>query len=424
MSHRRNNLEVGLLGLGTVGSEVAKRLQRDDLADTVRLRAVLVRDPSKARPGVARPDLLTTDVGQILEDPGIEVVIEVAGGEYPALDWIRRALGAGKHVITANKLLIARHGAELHRLAEARGRHLLYEAAVGGGLPILSLLRDSLNANQVSEIVGIINGTTNFVLGMLEQGQELNQAVSEAQRLGYAEADPTLDLNGQDAAFKLSIIASIAFGRWVDPANIACQGITKVTLMDITCAKQLGYMIKMTAVGRASQSGLDLRVHPSLVARQSWMAGISGADNGVCFETDMIGPVILTGQGAGGHSTASAVVSDLLRVVCGQVPNSWPHDREPIDLAPLSADDRELAKWYLRLADRQGVRLDEGLESVLEPLGASVLDRTQVEPQGRGEEAVRAYLIGGLSAQDVGLVGQRLDARLGTEGSTSTFRVL
>jgi homoserine dehydrogenase len=312
-------LNVGLIGLGTVGAQVADRLLRWGPQLTRRagvelcLRRVLVRDPTKRRAIDVESDLLTTDPAAILDDPSIEVLIEVAGGDEPVRTYLERALQSGKHVITANKVVMAKHGPELLDLAAEKNVDLYFEAAVGGGIPLISTFRTDLQANRIERLSAVINGTTNYVLGrMASAGLSLKEAVAEAQTAGYAEADPTDDIGGYDAAYKLAILASIAYEIKVRPDEIYREGIENVEPVDFRYARELGYAIKLIAHTQRHPGRVEARVHPAMIPLDHPLARVEGAENSVFVEGDLVGQVQLVGQGAGGRPTASAVVGDLI----------------------------------------------------------------------------------------------------------------
>jgi homoserine dehydrogenase len=312
-------LNVGLIGLGTVGSQVAERLLTAQAQLSRRagvelcLKRVLVRDLKKRRAVDIAPDLLTVDPTQVLEDPAIDVLVEVAGGDDPMRSYLERAIAAGKHVITANKVVMARHGPELLDAAVEKNVDLYFEAAVGGGIPLISTFRTDLQANRIERVSAVINGTTNFVLGrMAAAGLSLGEAVAEAQAAGYAEADPTDDVGGYDATYKLAILASIAYEIKVRPDEIYREGIDGVEPVDFRYARELGYAIKLIAHTQRHPGRVEARVHPAMVPLDHPLARVEGAENAVFVEGDLVGQVLLVGLGAGGRPTASAVVGDLI----------------------------------------------------------------------------------------------------------------
>ena len=312
-------LNVGLIGLGTVGAQVAGRMlswgpQLSRRAGMeLSLVRVLVRDLDKKRSIEIPSSLLTTRPEDILDDPAIHVVVEVAGGDDPMHSYLERAIQAGKHVVTANKVVMARHGPELLDQAAERNVDVYFEAAVGGGIPLISTFRTDLQANRIERVSAVINGTTNYVLGrMAAAGIPLSEAVAEAQAAGYAEADPTDDIGGFDAAYKLAILGSIAYEIKVRPHEIYREGIEAIEPVDFRYARELGYAIKLIAHTQRHPGRVEARVHPALVPLDHPLARVEGAENAVFVEGDLVGQVLLVGQGAGGRPTASAVVGDLI----------------------------------------------------------------------------------------------------------------
>ena len=312
-------LNVGLIGLGAVGSQVAERMlswgpQLSRRAGVeLCLKRVLVRDAAKRRAVEIAPDLLTTNASDLLEDRSIEVLIEVAGGDEPMRSYIEQAIQAGKHVITANKVVMAKHGPELLDQAAQRNVDIYFEAAVGGGIPLISTFRTDLQANRIERVSAVINGTTNYVLGrMAWAGLSMADAVREAQDAGYAEADPTDDVGGYDATYKLAILASIAYEIKVRPEEIYREGIDGVEPVDFRYARELGYAIKLIAHSQRHPGRVEARVHPAMIPLDHPLARVEGAENAVFVEGDLVGQVLLVGQGAGGRPTASAVVGDLI----------------------------------------------------------------------------------------------------------------
>ena len=295
-------LNVGLIGLGTVGSQVAERLLSAQAQLSRRagvelcLRRVLVRDLKKRRAVEIAPDLMTLDPADVLEDPAIDVLVEVAGGDEPVRSYLERAIAAGKHVITANKVVMAKHGPELLDAAVERNVDLYFEAAVGGGIPLISTFRTDLQANRIERVSAVINGTTNFVLGrMAAAGLSLSDAVAEAQAAGYAEADPTEDVGGYDATYKLAILASIAYEIKVRPDEIYREGIDGVEPVDFRYARELGYAIKLIAHTQRHPGRVEARVHPAMVPLDHPLARVEGAENAVFVEGDLVGQVLLVG---------------------------------------------------------------------------------------------------------------------------------
>lgn len=311
-------LNVGLIGLGTVGSQVAERLLSWGPSLSRRagvelcLSRVLVRDIAKRRSLEISRDLLTTEPARVLDDPAVEVVIEVAGGDEPMRSYIEQAIQNGKHVITANKVVMAKHGPELLDQAAEKNVDVYFEAAVGGGVPLISTFRTDLQANRIERVSAVINGTTNYVLGRMASGLAMRDAVREAQEAGYAEADPTEDIGGYDATYKLAILGSIAYEIKVRPDDVYREGIGGVEPVDFRYARELGYAIKLIAHTQRHPGRVEARVHPAMIPLDHPLARIEGVENAVFVEGDLVGQVLLVGQGAGGRPTASAVVGDLI----------------------------------------------------------------------------------------------------------------
>jgi homoserine dehydrogenase len=311
---------VGLLGLGTVGSQVAERLERSSelvqrrTGVELSLQRVLVRDTAKTRRFTPSAPL-TADVAAVIDDPDVHIVVEVIGGEVPAHDYLRRAILAGKHVVTANKEVMAKHGPDLLELALEKGVDIYFEAAVGGGIPLISTFKIDLLANEINRIEAIINGTTNYILDGMSQGKSYETALDEARGLGFAEADPSSDVDGHDSVFKLCIMASIAFSSRFHPEDVYREGITHLDPRDFGYARDMGYAIKLLAEGRKRDGAVELHVHPTLIPVKHLLSQVAGSNNAVVIDGDLVGSVLLYGQGAGGRPTASAVVGDLIDLV-------------------------------------------------------------------------------------------------------------
>jgi len=356
----KKSIGVGLMGLGTVGGGVAKALLEKDrvVAEAVGCPVVL-RKILEQRPVSVEPRLLTTDVREILTDPEIDIVIEVLGGEHPAVDYIKEALLSGKHVVTANKEVIAKHGAELQAMAKDKGLALQFEASVGGGIPLLLPLQHGLLANEISTIYAIINGTTNYILTrMSQEHMGFGEALKKAQELGYAEADPTNDVEGRDATYKLAILASAGFHTTVRPEQVYCEGISRLAEPDFRYAKELGYEIKLLAIAKQAGGVVEARVHPVFIPEDFLLAKVSGVYNAIQVEGDLVGKLIFYGRGAGAQPTSSAVVSDVIAIgqsiASGKKVPSVMRRAQPKPVRPVSELE---TKYYLRMsiADRPGV---------------------------------------------------------------------
>lgn len=363
-------LKVGLLGLGTVGTGVAKILLdakgRHPLLDTFELVRVGVRSHPKPR-AIDLPDaLFTTDLSAIVTDPDIDAVVEVIGGLEPARTLILQAIDQGKHVVTANKAVISRYGEEIYEAATAAGVYVMIEAAVGGGIPVIAPLKQALSVNRIQAVMGIVNGTTNYILTRMQnEGGDFEDILADAQQLGYAEADPTADVDGLDAADKIAILAALAFGGRINREEIYCEGIRNVSAADISYAEKLGFVIKLLAIAKLptpdnSAQNIQVRVHPTLVPTGHPLASVNGVNNAVLVEGDPVGQVMFYGPGAGEGPTASAVVSDLLSIAAslstGQNPNpllSCNHDHT-LGIVPNA---EVVTRLYVRLLvkDTSGV---------------------------------------------------------------------
>ncbi|HZP26443.1 MAG TPA: homoserine dehydrogenase [Dehalococcoidia bacterium] len=360
----RQRIQIGLLGLGVVGSGVAKALAAKaalyerQLGAGLHLRRVLVKNPSRERSVLLEEGAITSNAADVLGDDAIGIVIEVMGGETPAYEYICQALSAGKHVVTANKEVMAKHGPELLELADANGVELLFEASVGGGIPIISPLKRDLSANQITNLRAIINGTTNYILTRMDkEGIDFDEALRQAQALGYAESDPTNDIEAHDAVYKLAILASLAFHTTVRPRDIYREGITRINARDFRYARELGFAIKLLAVARRDGEAVQVHVHPALVAQDELLAKVDGVLNAVEVEGDLLGRVLFQGPGAGANPTTSAVLADVLdaarAIVTGRPPHG-PAFSEALRLKPMS---EVVARYYIRMvvADSPGV---------------------------------------------------------------------
>ncbi|HSE92881.1 MAG TPA: homoserine dehydrogenase [Methylomirabilota bacterium] len=363
------DVRIGLLGLGTVGAGVAKLLesQRTLLEERagcrLTLAAVADLDVTRPREGLDLARLpLTTDAGRVLGDPSIDVVVELCGGLEPARSFILKALGSGKHVVTANKALLAHHGAELYEEARRRRVALGLEAAVAGGIPLIRAVKDGLVANRILSIFGIVNGTCNYILSkMSEEGLDFSMVLKEAQAHGYAEADPTLDIEGLDSAHKLQILVTLAFRTFVDLKHIHTEGITGITPQDIAYAGELGFRVKLLAIAKAADGGVEVRVHPTMIPAAAPLAAVSGVFNAVFLTGDAVGDLMFYGRGAGQMPTASAVWSDIVEIarrIAYGIPSL------PLELPspgpgalPLRTMDSIRSAYYLRVMaqDRPGV---------------------------------------------------------------------
>ena len=391
-------IKVGMLGLGTVGTGVYKVLKSQEsemeakLGAKVELKKILVRNLEKASQKVEDPSILTNDAGEILEDPEIEIVIEVMGGMQPALTYMLAALNAGKSVVTANKDVVASEGKKLLDTAKANGRDFLYEASVAGGIPIIRPLKQCLAGNHITEVIGIFNGTTNFILTkMSKEGMEFDEALQLAQDLGYAEADPTSDIEGLDAGRKVAILASAAFNSRVVFENVYTEGIARITARDILYAKEMGCEIKLLGVARLTPEGIEARVHPMLIDSDHPLASVQDSYNAVFVRGDAVQDTMFYGRGAGEMPTASAVVGDVFDCVrniladcCGRIGCTCYKD------LPVRKIGDIRSKYFVRMEveDRSGV-----LASVAAVFGNNDVSIAQVMQKRKRSELAEIVVI-------------------------------
>ena len=397
-------INVGLLGLGTVGGgtltvlrrnaeEISRRAGRE-----IRVVRAAVRNLEKAK-AMAGDLPLSTNPFDVVDDPEIDIVVELIGGLEPARELVMQAIANGKHVVTANKHLVAKHGNEIFAAAQAKGVMVAFEAAVAGGIPIIKALREGLTANRIEWLAGIINGTSNFILTeMRDKGAAFEDVLKEAQALGYAEADPTFDIEGIDAAHKLTILSAIAFGIPMQFDRAYTEGISKLTREDVQYAEELGYRIKLLGIARRAENGIELRVHPTLIPERRLLANVDGAMNAVLVKGDAVGPTLYYGAGAGAEPTASAVVADLVDVT--RLHTADPHHRVPhlafqpdqLSDTPILPMEEVRTAYYLRLRafDRPGVLAD--ITRILADGSISIDAMVQKEP-AEGEEQVNIILL-------------------------------
>ncbi|HJC16228.1 MAG TPA: homoserine dehydrogenase [Candidatus Fusicatenibacter intestinigallinarum] len=391
-------IKVGMLGLGTVGTGVYKVLKSQEsemeakLGAKVELKKILVRNLEKASQKVEDPSILTNHAGEILEDPEIEIVIEVMGGMQPALTYMLAALNAGKSVVTANKDVVASEGKKLLDTAKANGRDFLYEASVAGGIPIIRPLKQCLAGNHITEVIGIFNGTTNFILTkMSKEGMEFDEALQLAQDLGYAEADPTSDIEGLDAGRKVAILASAAFNSRVVFENVYTEGIARITARDILYAKEMGCEIKLLGVARLTPEGIEARVHPMLIDSDHPLASVQDSYNAVFVRGDAVQDTMFYGRGAGEMPTASAVVGDVFDCVrniladcCGRIGCTCYKD------LPVRKISDIRSKYFVRMEveDRSGV-----LASVAAVFGNNDVSIAQVMQKRKRSELAEIVVI-------------------------------
>jgi homoserine dehydrogenase len=361
----KRDIGIGLLGLGTVGSGVAEVLvtRADNLTEqagvALILKKVLVRDVNKQRSVGLSPNLLTNRPEEVLFHPEVDIVIELIGGEHPATEYIEQAIANGKHVVTANKEVMAKHGYQLLSLAGKHDTDLHYEASVGSGIPLISSFKQDLAANKISAIHAILNGTTNYILTrMAQEGLDFASTLKQAQELGYAEADPTNDIEGIDAAYKLAILSNLAFQAKFVPQDVYCEGISNVAARDFLYAREFGYAIKLLAIAKRDNDKVEMRVHPVFIPQDSQLAKVDGVYNAIEVETDLAGKLVFYGEGAGALRASSAVVADVL-AIAGNIYhgiNNVPELRlnQLVTAKPMS---EVTTRYYLRLnaPDRTGV---------------------------------------------------------------------
>jgi len=390
-------INVGLLGIGTVGGGTFTVLQRNAEEITrragrpIRITMVADRNLDLARKITEGACRVTDDAFAVVSDPDVDIVVELIGGYGVAKELVMKAIANGKHVVTANKALLATHGNEIFEAAQDKGVMVAFEAAIAGGIPIVKAVREGLTANRIEWVAGIINGTTNFILSeMRDKGLAFDTVLKEAQRLGYAEADPTFDIEGVDAAHKITLLASLAFGIPVQFDKAHIEGISKLDAIDIRYAEQLGYRIKLLGISKRTEEGVELRVHPTLIPSKRLIANVEGAMNAVLVQGDAVGPTLYYGKGAGAEPTASAVIADLVDVT--RMHTADPENRVPhlafqpnamSDLKILPMDE-VITSYYLRLRvqDKPGVLAD--ITRILADEQISIGAVLQKEP-GEGE---------------------------------------
>ena len=429
-------VNIGILGLGTVGGgtvrvltrnagEITRRAGRD-----IQILGASARDLARTRICATDGIRVTTDAFEIVNDPDIDIVVELIGGLSPAKELVLAALENGKHVVTANKALIALHGNEIFAKAREKGLMVAFEAAVAGGIPIIKAIREGLAGNTVEWLAGIINGTCNFILTeMRDKGRDFADVLSEAQVLGYAEADPTFDVEGIDAAHKLTILASIAFGIPLQFDKVYVEGITGITAMDVNYAEALGYRIKLLGIARRAANGIELRVHPTLIPERRLIANVDGVMNAVLVKGDAVGPTLYYGAGAGAEPTASSVVADIIDVV--RTLTSDPENRVPhlafqpgaiADMPILPISEVETA-YYLRLSasDQPGVLAD--VTRILADLGISIEAILQKEPPPGDSQLPVILLTHKVREHDMNQAIAQIEALPTIGGSVKRIRV-
>lgn len=391
-------VHIGLLGLGTVGGGTA-RVLKDNAAEIARRAGreiQVVHAAARGLEGKVPEDIggstLTEDAFEVVANPDVDIVVELIGGDSPARELVLEAIANGKHVVTANKALIAKHGNEIFAAAQEKGVVVAFEAAVAGGIPIIKAIREGLSANRIQWIAGIINGTGNFILTeMRDKGRGFADVLKEAQELGYAEADPTFDVEGIDAAHKLTILASIAFGIPLQFEQVYTEGMRELTTQDVTDAADLGFRIKHLGIARRTADGIELRVHPTLIPEKRLIANVDGVMNAVLVMADKLGPSLYYGAGAGADPTASAVVADIIdvtRTLTADPDNRVPHlafQTDALQDTPVLPMESIETAYFLRLMaqDKPGVLAT--VTSILGEHGISIEAIVQKAPQGHGD---------------------------------------
>ncbi len=430
-----SSVKVGMLGLGTVGAGTINLLQKnsDEIARRagrgIEIVAAAARNLDRPRGCSTKGIRLTTDPFEVVNDPETEIVVELIGGYEPARELVLQALDNGKHVVTANKALIALHGNEIFARARDNGVTVAFEAAVAGGIPIIKSIREGLAGNRIEWLAGIINGTANFILSeMYYEGRQFADVLAEAQRLGYAEADPTFDVEGVDAAHKLTILASIAFGVPLQFDKVHVEGISHISREDVAYAEELGYRIKHLGICRQTEEGIELRVHPTLLPRRQLLANVDGVMNAVMVMGDAVGPTLYYGAGAGADATASAVVADLVDVV-------REFELDPVNRVPYLAFQSTalsdtpvmpmsgiVTAYYLRmeLADQPGVLAD--ITRILGEAGISIEAILQKEPAPGAEHVPVILLTHPVRERQMDEAQDRIEALDAVQGRITRIR--
>ena len=431
-----NPVKVGLLGLGTVGGGTVNVLARN--AEEITRRAGRgIRITHAAAREIKNPEALALDGIEITDDgfklvdnPDIQIIVELIGGYEPARELVLRAIRNGKHVVTANKALNAKHGNEIFAAAHKAGVMVAFEAAVAGGIPIIKAIREGLAGNRIQWLAGIINGTGNYILTeMRDKGRDFADVLAEAQALGYAEADPTFDVEGIDAAHKLTILASIAFGIPLQFDKVSTEGITRIAREDVAYAEAFGYRIKNLGIARRTAEGIELRVHPTLIPERRLIANVDGVKNAVLVMSDAVGPTLYYGAGAGAEPTASAVVADLVdvtRTLTTDPTNRVPHlafQPDAISNIPILPMEEIETAYYLRMraADRPGVLAD--VTRILGDMGISIEAILQKEPAPESREASVIMLTHRIREKQMNEAIRRIEALDAISGTVTRIRL-
>jgi len=429
-------ISAGLLGFGTVGAGVVRVFQKNSelMADRLGCRIVLKKiadlDTTSDRGVSVEAGQLTADVDEVLNDPDIRVVIELIGGYEPARTFVLQAIANGKHVVTANKALLAVHGREIFAAAEEKGVSVMFEAAVGGGIPIISPIKESLCANNFSKVTGILNGTCNYILTrMTGEGEDFAVVLKDAQDVGFAEADPTFDIEGIDTAHKLALLVSMCFGTYIDFNKVYTEGITNISALDIDYATQFGYKIKLLAVGKLTEGEVEARVHPTMVPNDYPLASVNGVFNSVELKGDFVDSVVLSGPGAGMDATASAVMGDVISITrdlqtCQQLRTpALGYSSGKMKELPVRSMDEISCQYYLRF----DVRDEPGVLGII----ASILGKNNIgissmlQPERKVGSSVPVVLMTAIAKEiDVRKALAEIDASSVTQEATHLIRIL
>ena len=399
-----STIKVGLLGFGTIGTGVVRNFQRNSatigkrIGHAVELVRIADLDVTTDRGVELESGVLTTEVDDVISNPEIDIVVELIGGYEPAKSFILTAIANGKHIVTANKALMAVHGQEIIAAANKQGVSVMFEGAVGGGIPIISAIKENLCSNEFSSILGILNGTCNFILTkMTEHGSDFSPVLQEAQQLGYAEADPTFDIEGVDTAHKIALLAAICFGTTVDFDQVYTEGISKVSAMDIQFAEQMGYKIKLLAIGKNYGEQIEVRVHPTMIPKTYQLAEVNGVFNAVRLTGDFVGPTLLYGSGAGMDATASAVMGDVIAISRDKVSGAksrlpiMGYSADQIKALPIKAMSEIVSHYYLRFTtvDQPGV-----LAKIAGSLGKyNISIQSMIQPESHDVDSVPIVLL-------------------------------
>ena len=394
-----NTIKVGLLGFGTVGTGVVRNFQNNSeliqerLYHNLVLAKIATRDIKRDRGVQLKAGVLTSDIDEVIANPEIDIVIELIGGYEPAKSYILKAIANGKHIVTANKALMAVHGQEIIAAADKQGVSVMFEAAVGGSIPIISAIKENLCSNKFSSVLGILNGTCNFILTkMTHEGLDFAPVLQEAQELGYAEADPTFDVEGVDTAHKIALLAALCFGTTVDFDQIYTEGISNISAIDIHFAEQMGYTIKLLAIGKSRGDKIEVRVHPTMIPKSYQLAQVNGVFNAVRLIGDFAGPTLLYGSGAGMDATASAVMGDVMSISRDLIAGGKPrisilgYNFDKIKKLPIMAMGEVVSNYYLRFTTKDQTSV---LAKIAGCLGAhNISIESMLQPEKREVDSV------------------------------------